>query len=70
MKYNTNVHTQTLLVNGISYSKTKLPEASTPEMTELHDFLLNWFNDDLFITVKTSGSTGTPKEMKVKKVQM
>ena len=45
MKYNTNVHTQTLLVNGISYSKTKLPEASTPEMTELHDFLLNWFNE-------------------------
>ncbi len=34
---------------------------------EAHSFLIDWFSNDDFITVKTSGSTGKPKNIRLKK---
>ena len=36
----------------------------------LNDFLIQWFNNELFITVQTSGSTGKPKKIKLAKKAM
>ncbi len=33
-------------------------------------FILNWFNDDDYVTALTSGSTGSPKEIRLPKRQM
>lgn len=68
--FNTNIQTQTLLVEGKYFSKDLLPEGSTPIMEDLRDFLTEWYNEDEFFTVYTSGSTGKPKALKVKKEQM
>ncbi|WP_457618627.1 AMP-binding protein [Lutibacter sp.] len=37
---------------------------------EVTNFLQQWFNDSLFIEVKTSGSTGEPKVVKLQKTHM
>lgn len=68
--YNTNIQKQTLLVEGECYSRYRLPEALSPIMKDLLDFLTEWFNEEEFFTVYTSGSTGEPKSMRVKKEQM
>lgn len=36
----------------------------------VEDFLIQWYNDDLYITAYTSGSTGAPKEIKIRKSKM
>jgi L-alanine-DL-glutamate epimerase-like enolase superfamily enzyme len=46
-------------------------EASTePWLSDLGNFLKQWFSDDDFITVRTSGSTGEPKEIQIAKQAM
>ena len=37
---------------------------------EVHMFLKEWFNDKLFVEVKTSGSTGDPKSIQLQKAYM
>ncbi len=46
----------------IDYSKSISPEVAS--------FLKDWFNDKLYIEVKTSGSTGTPKLIQLHKKHM
>lgn len=38
--------------------------------TAIGSFILEWLDDNVFITVKTSGSTGIPKEIKLQKTHV
>ncbi len=70
-----------LIVNGINYTKDALLQATYEEKIEknavdeswlksLHNFLVEWINEEDFVTVNTSGSTGTPKQIQLSKERM
>lgn len=40
------------------------------KVTDLYNFLSEWFDQNEFVTVKTSGSTGKPKKIQIKKEYM
>ena len=68
---------QSIIINGTLYSvKTlsglisNLSDADKEIGMEVYHFLLEWFNENPTITVRTSGSTGTPKQMEVRKDNM
>jgi len=51
-------------------SKEELIDFSKEISAEVADFLMNWFDENSFVEVKTSGSTGNPKIIKLQKKQM
>ncbi|MEN8187262.1 MAG: AMP-binding protein [Bacteroidota bacterium] len=58
-------------LNGISFKDSEELIVYSKEIsTDLHKFLLNWFDDSEFVTVNTSGTTGKPKEIIIKKQYM
>lgn len=70
-----------LIINGINYTKDALLQATyadklaknstdVPWLKSLHNFLVEWINDEDFVTVNTSGSTGTPKQIQLSKERM
>lgn len=52
-----------------SFSITYL-DLKSEETNAVQDFIDEWNNDDLYITVQTSGSTGKPKEIRILKSRM
>jgi len=63
-----NYFTNNFRLNGKQItSKEELLQYTKNELTEVHDFFTEWFDDNNFIMVQTSGSTGKPKNIKVKK---
>tara|TARA_B100000795_G_scaffold138026_1_gene103068 strand:+ start:5611 stop:6687 length:1077 start_codon:yes stop_codon:yes gene_type:complete len=48
----------------------KLKETGAPYEVAIASFIVKWFNDKLYIKVKTSGSTGAPKKIKLLKANM
>lgn len=52
-----------------SFSITYL-DLKSEETNVVQDFIDEWNNDDLYITVQTSGSTGKPKEIRILKSRM
>lgn len=52
-----------------SFSITYL-DLKSEETNAVQDFIDEWNNDDLYITVQTSGSTGKPKEIRIIKSRM
>ena len=66
-----------LFVNGKLLTKDLLSNMEAAEfacsstiMTDLYNFLMEWYNDKDYVIVQTSGSTGEPKRMKANKQQM
>lgn len=58
-------------IQGESFnSKDELIDFSKSISEEVHFFLVDWFNDESFVAVKTSGSTGIPKTIKLQKEYM
>ncbi len=64
-------------LNGLFYDEKTLLKLASDLLQHGHqhekligEFLLEWFNDSPFITVKTSGSTGTPKSIRIAKNAM
>lgn len=58
-------------LQGKSFSSTeKLIDFSKEISSEVTDFLIDWFNKESFVEVKTSGSTGNPKIIQLQKVHM
>ena len=62
-----NVHPNFRLNGKLFTSIDVLLEFSKDISSEVHLFLIDWFNDQDFITVKTSGSTGVAKSIQLKK---
>lgn len=66
---------QELTINGRHYDKKALLTLAHQNISitkeawkkDLYRFILEWLNDDDFITVQTSGSTGKPKQIKLHK---
>ncbi len=55
-------------LDGKSFENEKyLLDFTKTSYSEIHKFLVDWFNESNFITVKTSGSTGKPKSIELKK---
>lgn len=72
----TNVHIKFKLDN-ISYNHEDLMEVAysyvkegMPYQQDLGNFLLDWLDENDYVTAKTSGSTGKPKNLKIKKEAM
>jgi len=70
-----------LIINGINYTKDALLQATyedklaknsanDPWLKSLHNFLVEWINEEDFVKVNTSGSTGTPKQIQLSKERM
>ena len=51
-------------------AKIKLQQKITGWENDFYSFIVEWFNDQPFIEVKTSGSTGEPKTIQLDKVVM
>jgi O-succinylbenzoic acid--CoA ligase len=51
-------------------SKAALIDFSNEISVEVADFLIDWFDENSFVEVKTSGSTGNPKIIQLQKAQM
>jgi O-succinylbenzoic acid--CoA ligase len=71
--FQTNIKQQSILIEGILYSRTAILQARDEKEAFRHSlfvFLQEWFNDSPYIQVQTSGSTGTPKQMLVQKEKM
>ena len=51
-------------------SNQELIDFSRQISSEAHLFLIEWFNNECFVEVKTSGSTGNPKVIKLQKKHM
>ncbi|GLB49180.1 AMP-binding protein [Neptunitalea lumnitzerae] len=71
-----NIHNRFKL-NGYHFSRTDLKDVAytfikegRPFEREIGNFLLDWLDDNEFVTVKTSGSTGTPKRIQLSKDKM
>ncbi len=62
---------KTFKLQGKSFSKVgDLIDFSGTISIEMHSFLMEWFNNNNFIKVKTSGSTGVPKTIQLQKEHM
>ena len=58
-------------LQGKSFSSVEELIAFSEEISsEVAFFLSEWFNNEVFVEVKTSGSTGTPKPIQLQKKQM
>lgn len=64
-------------LNGHSYNKESISELAImlirdgeAHEKDLGDLILQWFDDNDYITLTTSGTTGKPKEIKLKKQAM
>jgi len=64
-------------LNGNRYNHEDLKEVAYSYIKEglpfekiIGDFLMDWLNDESFISVKTSGSTGNPKTIQLQKQAM
>lgn len=64
-------------LNGTHFNHSELKEVAYSFIKEgelyekvIGDFLIDWLNNNDYITVNTSGSTGKPKSIKVKKQAM
>ena len=64
-------------LNGERYTLDKLRKQATffisngePYEESVGVFLLDWLNDNKYVTVNTSGSTGTPKSIRLRKIHM
>ena len=51
-------------------SPEKLLEFSKTISSNIHSFLIDWFDSNAYVVVNTSGSTGIPKAIQLKKVYM
>jgi len=67
---------ENIKLNGVLYNRNNLDQlkvATEPDdswRNAICSFLLNWFDNTDFITVKTSGSTGKPKSIRLSKQSM
>ena len=58
-------------LNGVSFDNVdEILLYSKDFSLEIHNFLVNWFSEDIIINVQTSGSTGKPKPIQLKKELM
>lgn len=67
MNLNYNIIHDSFKLNGKSFSLT---ESNNPFEKEITEFIKQWQNENLYITLKTSGSTGKPKAIKMSKQAM
>ncbi len=77
--YTLDIPKQSLTFEGKTYTKHTLASFkdhwlqendTSPILSDLYNFLVQWFDDSACIDVCTSGSTGTPKVLHVKKRNM
>lgn len=62
---------ESFALNGVSFqSETELLTFSKEISSEVHSFLVTWFDSSEVITVQTSGSTGKPKQIELGKAFM
>ena len=59
-----------IIISGVSYSAKNLKKFQEEITPELYAFLINWFDKENFISIKTSGSTGLPKTIRLSKNKM
>ena len=59
-----------IIISGVSYSAKNLKKFKEEITPELYAFLINWFDKENFISIKTSGSTGLPKTIRLSKNKM
>jgi O-succinylbenzoic acid--CoA ligase len=69
------MNTDIIQINSQIFSTVKIMQMHKNENLQdwekgIYEFILNWFDDSVFILQKTSGSTGEPKEIKLKKSAM
>lgn len=73
MNYNTDIASQTITINNITYSRNDIvnvSEKDVPFSAELLTFLKEWYNSSKYMIAHSSGSTGTPKKLKIEKQRM
>ncbi len=76
MKYQLDRDKQEIVIHGKTFSKEDFKEKRSSEffsseaLTDVYDFLHEWFDDNDFVWVKTSGSTGKPKPFQAEKQRM
>ncbi|WP_036153655.1 AMP-binding protein [Maribacter forsetii] len=65
-----SIHGRTISFNDLTEVSYSLIKEGEQFEKQIGEFLLDWIDESVTITVKTSGSTGTPKTILLKKEQM